>query len=269
MTTEQIEVPAHPDIARMDYLAWEAGESVPWVDAMWEAVDANEKKNGNWRDYKVNLQPAEQNGWRIVRDEIPFRCWSRIRHILTLGNMDRDTGYGDTTILIKDGTVWMSDTRAEILEHSPLINRLWWLELSPVKPSVLITGLGIGMAVRAALNHGAESIDVIEIDQDIIDLVGPNFADEPRVTIHHADAFEWVPPRGSRWTMAWHDIWPMIASDNLEGMRRLKQKFQHRVEWQECWQEAECRVMAKEEKQFQAALERGDWAEVKRLCPDF
>ena len=37
-----------------------------------------------------------------------------------------------------------------------------------------------------------------KIDQDVIDMIGPEFAHAPQVTIHHADAYEITWPRGMR-----------------------------------------------------------------------
>lgn len=232
-----------------------------------EALDFQDRLPDTWKRYRVGItERREQNGWTIEPFSIDRDCAGRKRYILE-GGLDRDCGWGDGfTMLKKNGVIWMSDTRAEIMEHSPFINKLWWLE--DARPRVLINGLGLGMAVRAALVHGAEHVDVVEIDQDVIDLIGPTFANDP-VTIHHADAFGIKWPEGTTWTLAWHDIWPAIDDDNLPGMAQLRAKYENSVEWQDCWQEAGCRAMEVWRAEFQEALASGDLARCKQLDPHF
>jgi hypothetical protein len=93
----------------------------------------------------------------------------------------------------------MEDSRTELLQHMPI-----WLA---ARGRVLVTGLGLGCVVRGLLaSPRVELVDVVEIDADVLRVVGPEFAANPRVRLHHADALTFDPP-GERWDFAWHDIW--------------------------------------------------------------
>lgn len=126
----------------------------------------------------------------------------------------------------------MSDTPAEVRDMSSFIYH--------AKGAVLINGLGLGIALAAILNKRApeksvSSVTVIEIDQDIIDLVGSKFAADPRVSIINESAFDFQPPRGVRYQAVWHDIWDDICRDNLDEMKALHKKYARRTDWQASW----------------------------------
>lgn len=106
------------------------------------------------------------------------------------------------------GEVVMEDSAPELRRHLAA-----WMG---ARGRVLVTGLGLGCVVRGLLASPAvEHVDVVEIDRHIIRAIGPEFAGNPRVAIHHADALAWEPPPGRRWDLAWHDIW-------TEGDRHLQ-----------------------------------------------
>ena len=70
--------------------------------------------------------------------------------------------------------VVMSNTPMEILTNREAY--------SQAKGAVLINGLGMGMLLEAVLaKPEVESVRVVEIDADVIALVGPHFAADPRV----------------------------------------------------------------------------------------
>lgn len=269
MAAANISVPGALLARQLDFNAWEEGASVPWIDEVWDALD---RLDDWYKDYQVHWEPRETEHWSLEQATIPQRCWDRIYHV-TEGepSLDRDTGYGDITILKHkeaDGrkTVWMSDTRAEIVEHVDLINKLWWTESMP-NVTVIINGLGLGMAVNAALKHGAKHVDVVELDPEVIEIIGPNFEGKP-VTIHQGDALTKTWPKGKSWTMAWHDIWPTIAEENIPEMDRLHRRYKDRVQWQGSWQRKGCLFLKRQSKELQDALEAGDWVRAKQIDPD-
>jgi len=101
---------------------------------------------------------------------------------------------------------------------------------------VLINGLGMGMLLEAILQKPEVlSVRVVETDADVIALVGPHFASDPRVTIVQADAFDYKLARGERYDFVWHDIWDDITADNLEPMKRLVRKYARRATKQGVW----------------------------------
>jgi hypothetical protein len=130
----------------------------------------------------------------------------------------------------------MSDTPAEINEHGDALTR--------ARGRVLIHGLGLGCLVSGLLAHPLVThIDVVEVDPDVIEMVGPYYQDEARVTIHRGDCMTFPWPPDARWDYVWHDIWSHISDLNLDpetaehgisyGM--LFDRFDARCEAQGAW----------------------------------
>lgn len=135
--------------------------------------------------------------------------------------------------LMRDDVVLMSNTPAEIEDH--------WEMIHKSTGSVLINGLGLGVCLTAILEKDdVEDVTIIELSQDVIDLVGPIFADDSRVKIICIDAFEWKPPKGKKYDVVWHDIWDYITEDNLEDMHKLHRKYGKRAVWQGSWARYQC-----------------------------
>jgi hypothetical protein len=139
---------------------------------------------------------------------------------------------GTYTKLTMDGRLWMTDTPAEKGDHYDAVR-----EMHRRGGRVLINGLGLGMVVSAALAlPNVEHVDVVEHDERVARIVGAHYASD-RCTIHHADAYEqtrrW--PAGTRWTVAWHDIWANMSEDNLPEMAKLNRSYGRRTDWQGCW----------------------------------
>lgn len=107
-----------------------------------------------------------------------------------LHNVD-DYGLGGYTV--------MDDSDVEIARHLNAVKH--------ARGRILKTGLGLGCFVRMCLQKPeVEHIDVVEIDPGIIQHFGAEFAGNPRVTLHHADAFKFDLSHGP-WDLAWHDIY--------------------------------------------------------------
>lgn len=163
---------------------------------------------------QVNVPPGTKGMWsiKIVDVEDSFAARFRERHFKP----------GRYTQLFRGGRLIMSDTPAERYDHAEFVRK--------ATGDVLISGLGIGMRVGAALRRpDVTSVTVLEIEQDVIDLVGPSYRDE-RVTIIKTDARSWMPPKGAKFGAVWHDIWPDICRDNLSEMHTL-----NRRQWKGCW----------------------------------
>ena len=89
--------------------------------------------------------------------------------------------------------------------------------------------------VKALLSkQSVTHIDVVEVNKDIIDLVGKHFKD-PRVTIYWGDAFTYKWPTQTKWDCVWHDIWDTINSDYKPQITTLKRKFGGRCRLQMSW----------------------------------
>ncbi|MCB1349816.1 MAG: hypothetical protein KDK11_14705 [Maritimibacter sp.] len=125
------------------------------------------------------------------------------------------------------GYTIMDDSDAEIRKHLNAVRH--------ARGRVLKTGLGFGVFVRMCLEKPeVEHLDVVEIDADIIEHFGAEFSGNPRVTIHHADAFEFD-PAGRRWHLGWHDIY-CEGNDGLADLHaRLILKFAPFCDLQGAW----------------------------------
>lgn len=133
-----------------------------------------------------------------------------------------------------NGALWMSDTTAERRDH--------FAPVCETQPgcSTLVNGLGMGLVVCAMIDRGASSVDVVEIDGDLIDAMTPWLTDYANtrgcaLRIHHDDAYTIKWPVGCRWDVVWHDIWIDLCTDNLDDMGRLHRRYGRRAGWQGSW----------------------------------
>lgn len=150
---------------------------------------------------------------------------------------------GTYTALHRNGALWMSDTPDEVRDHIFAI-----AEARKRGGVVLMSGLGLGMAAAAMLRDitdqvarrfetPVERVIVVEIDADVIKLVGEPLEDRfgSRLEIIEDDIFKWKPPAGLRFSVVWHDIWPTLSTDNLAEMGTLHRRFARRADWQGSW----------------------------------
>lgn len=182
---------------------------------------------------KINIPEGKSGKWYIEKFTVEPGIESTIFNMHAMG---RSVPYGTYTRLMYEGS-WdnpmMSDTPSEICDHSEAIYKA-----KELGGDILINGLGLGCILKACLSFpNVTHIDVVEISPDIIKLVSPSYND-PRITIHEADAYTVQWDKGKRWNVAWHDIWANICSDNLPEMARLHRKYGHKVKWQNSWGKA-------------------------------
>lgn len=179
-------------------------------------------------DFKVDWPEGKSGDWAITK----FTVGNGRDQTVQMGSLfgsGRFVPPGDYTRLTCRGSVIMSDTPDEIRD-------LIGFRMAVTEgATVLIAGLGLGCAVKGALAAGASKVTVIEIEQDVINLVAPNFADDPRVEIIHADIFQRKPEKGRMWDVAWYDIWPNLCTDNLDQMATLHRRFGRKAKWQGSW----------------------------------
>lgn len=125
------------------------------------------------------------------------------------------------------GTV-MSNTPMEVETHQEAFHA--------ATGHVLINGLGMGMILEAVLTKPeVTAVRVVEVDADVLALVGPHFSKDSRVTLVHADARTYRPERGVRFDFVWHDIWDDINLGNLPEMKQLTRKYARRSTAQGVW----------------------------------
>lgn len=135
-------------------------------------------------------------------------------------------------------------SRGVVMSNTPMEVTTNYEALNQAKGHVLINGLGMGMLLEAVLSKPeVENVRVIEVDPDVIALVGPHFSHDPRVTIVQADALVYKPEKGARFDFVWHDIWDDICADNLPQMKALVRKYRKPIAqaqgvWSRSWIEA-------------------------------
>lgn len=184
-------------------------------------IEVPDGKSGPW---EVSTFTVTEDDVRIENLRAMFRPGCRI---ILPGTYKR---------LTRNGSVIMSNTSAEISDHLGFISRA-----QRVGGNILINGLGLGVALKAILESDkVESVTVIEQSADVIALVAPTYQTDPLVTIIHADAFTWKPPKGARYSCVWNDIWDNLCADNLPEMATLHRKYGRRTDWQGSWGKELC-----------------------------
>jgi hypothetical protein len=133
------------------------------------------------------------------------------------------------------GTLWMSDTPAEMLDHLPAARQM----SDPDVERVLINGLGLGCVVNVALSFPhIRRIDVVENDLRVVRLVGkqlPRKIGQSQLIIHEDDAYDIEWGDSDYFDVIWHDIWPNLSTENLAEMDRLFHKYVKISGWQGFW----------------------------------
>lgn len=194
-------------------------------------------------DLRVDYLPARIGRWEIRVDDLSeqdvasYNLVSRAQAAMGRGNGEpREIPPGIYRRLIRHDPGYpvtvMSDTPAEIFDMAgPYLGQTY----RPT-PRMLINGLGLGILPLALLTYSSiEHIDIVEIDIEVIGLVGQRFFDDPRVTIHHADAFTMEWPKGTTWDYAWHDVWDELSADHVKAMDKLHRKYRKVVGDQDSW----------------------------------
>jgi len=125
------------------------------------------------------------------------------------------------------GSIMMADTEMEKRTNTSFVSR--------ASGDVLIGGLGLGMVLLAVqAKEEVNSVTVIEIEQEIIDLVVPQLPLNVKVTIICGDIFEWYPPKGVLYDVIYFDIWNHICADDYGGMTTLHRRFGKRLNRSNC-----------------------------------
>lgn len=182
---------------------------------------------------RVPAKVAEQEFglWTIRRPQITQRMRELLQEDGTF-----DVPWPSLTILYRlsmgtmhrpPGEIVMEDSLTELSRHLPV-----WMA---ARGRVLITGLGLGCVVRGLIaSPQVEHIDVVEIDAGILRVVGAEFVDNPKVSLHLGDALTFRFPVDTRWDCAWHDLW--VDGDGLQDLHlRLLAKYKKRVRQQGAW----------------------------------
>lgn len=184
-----------------------------------------------------SLVPEGKSGdWEVSRFSVSKQeaDLDRMRSMFSFSGRGRYTPEGSYTKLAYRGNVVMSDTPDELSDHLGVA-----YEAQRRGGEVLVNGLGLGCVVQGMFSEQSkvERVTVIEKSSDVISLVAPHiislFGDKVRII--HADAFDYKPEKGIRFTVVWHDIWPNMCVTNLVEMTRLHRKYGSKCDWQGSW----------------------------------
>jgi len=190
---------------------------------------------------QVDVPEGKSGNWEAARFEVT-EDGAALENIQAMFGGGRTITPGTYIRLTHHGHVIMSDTPAEMSDLSEPIRIAKQLYRSKSR-DVLINGLGLGVVLQTILDDPTiEHLTIIEQSADVIALVAPHWKNKygDRLTIIHANAFEWKPPKNTRYCVVWHDIWNNITSDNLPEMHRLHRKYGRRCDWQGSWCRWEC-----------------------------
>jgi len=130
----------------------------------------------------------------------------------------------------KHGTLMMSDSEMERRTNRDL---LW-----KANGDVLIAGLGLGMVLLPVqAKQEVNTITVVEIHQEIIDMIVPRLPLNGKVTAICGDIFEWYPPPGVKYDTIYFDIWNDLCTDDYQDRKRLHRRFGRRLNRSnpKCW----------------------------------
>lgn len=192
--------------------------------------------------------------WRVEHFEIT-REQATMYAISCYGSYEIPPRAGRYTRLCHDQRgVVMSDTRQELWDlytFNSLLDSARSYDDSH-NNVVHINGLGLGIFSKAALDK-AYCVQVVEIDSDVIDLVGSQLRSMygDRITIINGDALEWRPRRGARYAVAWHDIWDVVSYDNYEEYKLLRRRWGHYAFAQGVWADWWMKKIVRDERGWQ------------------
>jgi len=179
------------------------------------------------------LKPVEGKNFKIVHYTLTGEKLKLIKfRDIIHGRRESDGQEPGTIVQLrdKDETVIMSDTEME-----RRTNRYFLMKATG---DVLIGGLGLGMIILAAqAKEEVNSITVVEISQEIIDLAVPQLSLNDKVNVICGDIFVWYPPKGVKYDTIYMDIWNSVCSDNYSDMKRLNRRFGRRLNRDnpDCW----------------------------------
>lgn len=144
--------------------------------------------------------------------------------------------------LVTERGLEMSDTQMEWRTNLPF--------LRAAHGRVLIAGLGIGMVLVPLLKKKeVKSIQVVELNNDVIKLVSPHIKHQKLEVVHGDIEAHRNEINGHKFDTIYFDIWPDINTDNLVQMTRLRRMYRSALNksnpsaWIGCWTQDILRVL--------------------------
>lgn len=180
-------------------------------------IDFHVKKQG---DYELSYQSYLPYELSIY--DIPRHIDKLHLDIPRIGCFTEEFKYPSISQIGIDRT-WMSVTPNEVYTVQPAIDN--------AKGKVLTLGCGMGyFAYMASLKNNVESITVVELEQDVIDLfennILPQFENKDKITVIKADAIEFMKDiSDGEYDYCFADIW--IGIDRIEPYFAVKEVCRH------------------------------------------
>lgn len=205
------------------------------MTSTWEATRAAYERMRE--AMQVSLPEGESGEVRLATFTVAPE--HRFGEVLSMMKTGRGVPAGTYTALYRRGGLWMSDTPDERNDHLPFVHGVYERGDS----RILVGGLGLGMVISALLTvDSVIHIDVIEIDPDVIALVGPTLTERATaagksLTIVQGDCMDprALFPTGTTWDAAWIDIWRDLCTDNLAEMSTISRRLARRCPVREFW----------------------------------
>lgn len=180
-------------------------------------IDFHNKKQGNYELCYQNYQPYEFSIYDIPKhiDKIHI-------DIPRIGCFKEEFEYPGIRQIDNERT-WMSVTPNEVYTVQPAIDN--------AKGKVLTLGCGMGyFAYMASLKEEVESITIIELEQDVIDLfensILPQFENKDKIKVIKADAIDFMKDiNDGEYDYCFADIW--IGIDQIEPYFAVKEVCRH------------------------------------------
>jgi len=198
-------------------------------------------KEKNITDVRVDVPEDMYGDWKVEKFTVEEDAAKlhNIRATFSFGGGGRTIEPGEYTRLVRNGTIVMSDTPAEIRDHLEFVRR------ARQGGHILINGLGLGWALEAILDAPKiETITVVEKSYEVVSLIAKHYEDkcpsDKKLWIIQDDALTYKAPKGKRYNAVWHDIWDYICADNLDDMKTLHRKYGRRCDWQGSWCRYQC-----------------------------
>lgn len=140
--------------------------------------------------------------------------------------IEQDIPPGEYTRLIREKryehsigfTTVMSNTPSEMETNIEFVNN--------ANGHVLIAGLGLGMVLLAIQDkETVKSITVIERFKDVIQLVSTQLPLNKKVSIIHANIYNWIPENDMKYDTIYFDIWDTMEPEDFLKLLKLKERF--------------------------------------------
>lgn len=140
------------------------------------------------------------------------------------------------TRLLIDGSVWMTDAEYECATNREIIRR--------AHGDVLIAGLGLGLILPPIIcKRSVTSVTVVEMNADVIAVVGPYYLTSAKVIIAKGDIFKWRTRRN--FDVIYFDIFQNVPnSGDRPTIDHLKRRYREHLKpggWMSAWCEANAR----------------------------